>query len=551
MIQTLYNGGSRMKNVLTALALWMALCAGAFAQVRNATVTYTYLGVQLRGYRVGEEFMIPLDRIVELGWSANSSAVGAKISAEGKTFQVATRQIEGSTCVALRDLIQKMDGTSTWMPGGYDALEVVSSIKSVSVKSGEISISAGLKIRPTISLMGTNDPKVVIDLEGARLSPNIELDLDSSAKVSQYRPNNVRIVLDLPFTPLLPQGQLANAQNIVIDFNPAERISMDPVKTDPPKVAPPKVDPVPTPPSGDLSVQKRTESELSTELFITVPKPGWKGIATVRRPERDVVEIAMPTMNAKLGDVEKDLSKHIKSVQLRQDTGLTVLSFKLSARMGAVMEPSTEGFKLTFVHPTGNGSLKGKVIVIDAGHGGKFPGTGSGQYTEKVLSLAMAKTVRRALEAEGAQVIMTRETDTNFRESLADDLVYRSEVANRNSADIFLSFHYDDSGSKKTPPSGTKSIYHGGRDADKYLAQCIQEFIKSEGPLPNLGAVDDHKFAQDSGFSVLRNSKMPAILMECAFVRNPNDRKVILTEQFREGIAKCVVKGLKLFFGQK
>ena len=239
MIQTLYNGGSRMKNVLTALALWMALCAGAFAQVRNATVTYTYLGVQLRGYRVGEEFMIPLDRIVELGWSANSSAVGAKISAEGKTFQVATRQIEGSTCIALRDLIQKMDGTSTWMPGGYDALEVVSSIKSVSVKSGEISISAGLKIRPTISLMGTNDPKVVIDLEGARLSPNIELDLDSSAKVSQYRPNNVRIVLDLPFTPLLPQGQLANAQNIVIDFNPAERISTDPVKTDPPKVAPP------------------------------------------------------------------------------------------------------------------------------------------------------------------------------------------------------------------------------------------------------------------------------------------------------------------------
>ena len=85
MIQTLYNGGSRMKNVLTALALWMALCAGAFAQVRNATVTYTYLGVQLRGYRVGEEFMIPLDRIVELGWSANSSPVGAKISAEGNT----------------------------------------------------------------------------------------------------------------------------------------------------------------------------------------------------------------------------------------------------------------------------------------------------------------------------------------------------------------------------------------------------------------------------------------------------------------------------------
>lgn len=551
MIQTLYNGGSRMKNVLTALALWMALCAGAFAQVRNATVTYTYLGVQLRGYRVGEEFMIPLDRIVELGWSANSSPVGAKISAEGNTYQAPTRQIEGYTCIAMRELIQKMDGLSTWIPGGYDALEVVSSVKSVSVRSGEISISAGLKIRPTVSLMGTNDPKVVIDLEGARLASGVQLDLDSSAKVSQYRPNNVRIVLNLPFTPVMPQGQLANAQSIVIDFNPAERMLPDPVKTDPPKAPSSKADSDPVTPVNEISVEKRSENEISTELFVKVPKSGWKGIATVRRPERDIVEIAIPALSAKLTEFENDLSKHIKSVQLRQETGLTVLSFKLSGRMGAVMDPSTDGFKLTFVHPVGNGSLKGKVIAIDAGHGGKFPGTGGGAYTEKALSLAMAKTVKKALEAEGAEVIMTRETDTHFRESLADDLIYRSEVANRNSADIFLSFHYDDSGSKKTPPSGTKSIFHGGRDTDKYLAQCIQDFIKSEGPLPNLGAVDDRKFAKENGFSVLRNSKMPAILMECAFVRNPNDRKVILTEQFREGIAKCVVKGLKLFFGQK
>lgn len=536
--------------MLTALALWMALCAGAFAQVRNATVTYTYLGVQLRGYRVGEEFMIPLDRIIELGWSANSSSVGSKIVAEGKTYQVPTRQVDGHTCVALRELIQKMDGLSSWIPGGYDALEVVSAITSVSVRSGALAINAGLKVKPTVSLMGSNDPKVVIDLEGARLAPGIQLELDSTAKVSQYRPNNVRIILDLPFTPVLPQKQLLNAQSFNLDFNPAEKVIQNPTKSDPPKVNPTKPDPAPPiVVEGEISVAKRNEDEIATELFVSVPKPGWKGIATVRRPARDVVEIAIPTIQAKLSDIDKDLSKHIRSVQLRQDTGLTVLSFKLTGRMGAVLEPSSEGFKLTIVHPTGNGSLKGKVIVIDAGHGGKFPGTGNGAYTEKVLSLATAKAVQRALEAEGAQVIMTRDSDKNFRDSLADDLVYRADLANRNSADIFLSFHYDDAGS--TPPSGTKSIYHGGRDTDKYLAECIQEFIKSEGPLPNLGAVNDRKFARDSGFSVLRNAKMPAILMECAFVRNPNDRKVILTDQFRDGIAKCVVKGLKLFFGQK
>ncbi len=542
-----------MKNVLTALALWMALCAGAFAQVRNATVSYTYFGVQLRGYRVGEEFMIPLDRIIELGWSATSSSVGAKISAEGKSYQVSTRQIDGYACIALRDLLQKMDGTSSWIPGGYDALEVVSTVRSISVKAGELSVQAGLKIRPTVSLMGSNDPKVVVDLEGARLGKDIDLSLDSTAKVSQYRPNTVRIILNLPFDAVLPQGQIPNSQRITIDFNPQQRVDVATVKVDPPKPNPPKQDPTPpvVVPAGEIGVQKRNEDEMATELFVTVPKPGWKGIATIRRPSRDVVEIAMPTMSAKLAEVEKGLSQHIRWVQLRQDTGLTILSFKLAGRMGAVLDPAPDGFKISFVHPSGNGSLKGKVVVIDAGHGGKFPGTGNGAYTEKVLSLATAKAVQRALEAEGAQVIMTRETDTHFRDSLAEDLIYRADVANRNNADIFLSFHYDDPGGRNTPPSGTKSIYHGGRDADKYLAECIQEFIKSEGPLPNLGAIDDHKFAHDSGFSVLRNSKMPAILMECAFVKNPNDRKVILTEQFRDGIAKCVVKGLKLFFGQK
>ena len=560
MLKTLYNGEVRMKRLLTALALWMALCAGAFAQVRNATVTYTYLGVQLRGFRVGEEFMIPLDRVIELGWSANSSSVGAKISAEGRSFQVPTRQIEGLTCIAMRDLIQKLDGSSSWIPGGYDALEVVSAIKSVSVKSGELSISAGLKIRPTVSLMGTTDQKVVIDLEGARLAPGVQLDLDSTAKVSQYRPNNVRIVLNLPFTPTLPQGQLANAQNIVIDFNPVQRLSPepnkpDPIKTDPSKVNPPKVDQAPPVQTGDIGVVKRNEDEMATELFVSVPQPGWKGIATIRRPSRDVVEIAMPTMSTKLAEIDNDLSKHIRSVQLRQDTGLTILSFKLAGRMGAVIDPAADGFKLTFVHPAGNGSLKGKVIVIDAGHGGVFPGCGNGEFSEKLLTLKTAMAVKKALEAEGAQVIMTRETDKNFKSSLEDDLIERADIANRNNADVFLSFHYDDyKGS--TDPHGTKSMYHEDivngalvpRASSKYLSECLQDAIAKEGPIPNLGPKSDRKFAPDKGYSILRNAKMPAILMECAFVRNPKSKKVILTDQFRDDLAKCVVKGLKLFF---
>ncbi len=563
MLGSLYNARVRMKKLLAAMVLWMALSTVAFAQVRNATVTYTYLSIQLRGYRLGDEFLLPLDRIAELGWSASRSSSSTKLTAEGKTFPIAVQTAEGQPCLPFREVLKKIGGTSEWMPGGYDALEATSLVSKISVQSGELRIDSGLKVRPTISLMGSGDPKVVLDLEGASIDGTTQLDLDSSAKVTQYRQNTVRITLNFRFDPILPEKSFGSTSSISWNFR-GGKVATTPKAPEPkatePKTTEPKTQPQvqpqnPTPDKAEpaiVGVRRINEDETTTLLEFNIGRPAWKGIATVRRPARDVVEIAIPTFEGKLGEIPNELSSYVRDVSMRQDTGLTILSLKLKSRMGTDLNPTSEGFQLTLIHPVGNGSLKGKLIVIDAGHGGKFPGTGNGEYTEKTLSLATAKAVKRALEAEGATVIMTRESDKHFRDDLADDLIYRANVANSNNADIFLSFHYDDSGSKNTtPPSGTKSIYHGGREPDKYLAECIQEYIKAEGLLPNLGAVNDRKFAKNEGFSVLRNSKMPAILMECAFVRNPNDRKHILTEAFRDNIANCVVKGLKMYFGQK
>ena len=92
--------------------------------------------------------------------------------------------------------------------------------------------------------------------------------------------------------------------------------------------------------------------------------------------------------------------------------------------------------------PTTNG-LKNKVIVIDAGHGGKDPGASGKKYQEKTLTLNIAKELERSLEAAGMKVIMTRDGDTY------PTLTERVNISHNNNADIFISIHLNSNSVKK------------------------------------------------------------------------------------------------------
>jgi len=186
---------------------------------------------------------------------------------------------------------------------------------------------------------------------------------------------------------------------------------------------------------------------------------------------------------------------------------------------------------------------KGKIICIDPGHGGSDSGAvnkGLGVY-EKNLNLDIAKRLSVILMADGWNVIMTREVDEDVaapNASAVDELGARARVANEMNADIFLSIHcnamYDSSW------NGTSS--HWYKKIDYNLALAVQEALAAKIGLKNKGVIRNR-------FYVLRVTKMPAVLVECAFISNYKESRLLVTEDFRQKIAEGIAEGLRNYIG--
>jgi len=187
--------------------------------------------------------------------------------------------------------------------------------------------------------------------------------------------------------------------------------------------------------------------------------------------------------------------------------------------------------------------LQNKVIVIDPGHGGSDSGAvGPNKTQEKTITLAVAQKVQALLEKAGAEVLMTRQTDKDVyapNDSAVDELRARTLVANDNKADVFLSIHID---AFTTPTTGgTTTYYYPKSKYDVILAKSIQSNLIAAGKLQNRGR-------RPARFHVLRNTEMPAILAELAFISNPNEEKIINSLQFQQEMAQAIVQGLDDFF---
>ncbi len=538
-----------MRRLQGLLALGIALSATAVAaQTRVASVNYTFREAPLKGYRIGDEFLLPLDTVADLGWSAGSANAGTKIFAENNSIQLPTRIVNGKPCIPLRDAINQLGGLTSWNPGGYDILQVSSPIFEIDVKNGIINIQAALAIKPTVSVIGSK--KVIVDLEGARFSRETKIDSDGSTNVSQYGPNTVRIVLNLDFVPNLPKLQLPSASNIKINLN-QEIVAPPKVEPNPKDLAPPK-DPnanqgqaiVPGPIT-ELPLTLDWENETSSALSIKFGTGQWKGTATYRRPDRDELEIVLTNLNCSLPKNFRLQSTAIKEVTSSIVGTTTVLRFQLKRAMGADITASATGVVINLVRPNSTGGrLNGKVIVIDPGHGGPDRGSTAGGAEEKVIALNLSRFVRDELTSEGATVIMTRNDDS------FPSLESRPELANRNRADIFISIHANEPGQRSnTTATGSILFYHKGSVISKFMAECIQAELQKFNLMPSTGVRSDGTI-YSSGFAVLRLSNMPGILIETGFMTNPKDRQMIQSEQFGRALAKSIVSGLKTYYGQ-
>lgn len=182
-----------------------------------------------------------------------------------------------------------------------------------------------------------------------------------------------------------------------------------------------------------------------------------------------------------------------------------------------------------------SGSLQGKLIVLDPGHGGNDPGTIGTTYglVEQELNLQTALYVRDYLVSRGARVEMTR-TESGQRPSLAS----RSQLAPSLGADAFVSIHYNSALSASS--NGTLVCFYS-ESKDLGLARAM------EAPLKGGTGIRSNGLAFGN-FKVIRENSVPAVLLEMGFLSNASDEATISSAEYQKNAAKAIADGLQLYF---
>lgn len=168
------------------------------------------------------------------------------------------------------------------------------------------------------------------------------------------------------------------------------------------------------------------------------------------------------------------------------------------------------------------------VIVLDAGHGGIQAGCEFDGVLEKDITLAVTLLARDKLKDMGITVIMIREEDIDV------SLDERCQIANDANADLFVSIHCN-SYTEDTSINGFEGYYHDDAKGER-LAQYIMDAAST------LAIKTRH--VRDENYKVLRDTAMPAALIEIGFLSNPSERKQLQTPEYQETIAQAIADGV-------
>ncbi|MGP4082534.1 N-acetylmuramoyl-L-alanine amidase CwlD [Pseudalkalibacillus sp. R45] len=196
--------------------------------------------------------------------------------------------------------------------------------------------------------------------------------------------------------------------------------------------------------------------------------------------------------------------------------------------------------------------LTGKIIVLDAGHGGVDGGAiGKGDVQEKDIALKISLKLRDYLQQAGALVIMTRETDRDLasdgtkriRNRKTEDLLKRTEIVNTSDADMFVSIHLNAIPSSRW--YGAQVFYNPAIDENEKLAKLIQEQIRSN--LENT----TRKAKPISTVYMIRKAEIPGSLVEVGFLSNPNERELLKSKLYQTKLAASIYQGILRYYANE
>jgi len=184
-----------------------------------------------------------------------------------------------------------------------------------------------------------------------------------------------------------------------------------------------------------------------------------------------------------------------------------------------------------------------RTVVIDPGHGTIDRGVvhRESNVAESPINLAVSFKLREILTRQKFNVVLTRDRETQEQEGNHQELKRRVDMAGSSNADIFVSIHVN----QYPDPScfGAQCFYNPQKPESKLLALLVQEELKALEP-------ENFREALPQDLFILRESPVPAVLVEMGFISNPSDRQKLLDPAYQEKMAGAIAKGLNRYFNK-
>lgn len=203
--------------------------------------------------------------------------------------------------------------------------------------------------------------------------------------------------------------------------------------------------------------------------------------------------------------------------------------------------PAKPAQKARPVQQDQEGPLTGRIIFLDAGHGGTDGGAKartSGRW-EKEINLQVAKKLQSLLEESGAQVIMSREEDMEYSRNKREDLTARLKKATEGQAEMLISIHMNEY--RSSAESGPQVFYRKGQEKSRLLAGVLQEaLIAGLSPVKERSALPGDYF--------MLSLDIPSVLVECGFLSNAAEEKLLLSPDYQAQVAQAIHDGILAYF---
>ena len=194
--------------------------------------------------------------------------------------------------------------------------------------------------------------------------------------------------------------------------------------------------------------------------------------------------------------------------------------------------------------------VSGKVVVVDAGHGVPDEGAEVGDgTTEAQTNLKIALKLQNLLEQSGCTVILTRSDENGIydldsktlKQKKISDIRNRVKIGNESSADIFVSIHLN-----KIPQEqydGWQTFYNKNSEQGQKLAKLIQENL-------NEAIQKDNKrvAAKIENIYIINNVEIPTTIVECGFLSNPQEKELLLRDEYQNRLAWGIYNGIIDYF---